>query len=54
MWALLMAALLAAMGLMIQQYSQPSVRPGADRRLYDGLDAGVLDARPVADTAPLV
>jgi hypothetical protein len=53
MWALLMAALLAATGLMIQQYSQPSVGPGGVDAYATASAPGVLDAQPVMDTAPL-
>lgn len=54
MWALLMAALLAAMGLMIQQYSQPSVGPGGIDAYMTASAPGVLDAQPVMDTpAPI-
>lgn len=49
MWALLMAALIAAMGLMIQQYSQPSVGPGGVDAYMTASHPGVLDARPVMD-----
>ena len=52
MWALLMAGLLAAMGLMIQQYSQPSVGPGGVDAYAAASNPGVLDAQPVMD-APL-
>ena len=51
MWALLMAALLAAMGLMIQQYSQPSVGPGGIDAYMTTSTPGVLDAQPVMDVA---
>jgi hypothetical protein len=55
MWALLMAALLAAMGLMIQQYSQPSVGPGGIDAYMTASAPGVLDAQPVMDAvAPVV
>ena len=55
MWALLMAALLAAMGLLIQQYSQPSVGPGGIDAYMTASTPGVLDAQPVMDTpAPVV
>jgi len=50
MWALLMAALLAAMGLLIQQYSQPSVGPGGIDAYMTASTPGVLDAQPVMDT----
>lgn len=49
MWALLTAALLAAMGLMIQQYSQPSVGPGGIDAYATASTPGVLDAQPVMD-----
>jgi hypothetical protein len=55
MWALLMAGLLAAMGLMIQQYSQPSLGPGGVDAYMTASAPGVLDARPVMDApAPVV
>jgi len=52
MWALLMAAVLAAMGLMIQQYSQPSVGPGGIDAYLTASPPGVLDAQPVMDVLP--
>jgi hypothetical protein len=53
LWALLMAGLIALMGLVIQEWAPPSVGPG-------GLDAyvtapvpGVLDAQPMVDISSL-
>ena len=55
LWALLMAGLLAAMGLMIQQYSQPSLGPGGADASMTASAPGVLDAQPVMDApAPVV
>ncbi|HWQ87833.1 hypothetical protein [Brevundimonas sp.] len=51
MWALLTAALLAATGLMVQQYSQPSVGPGGVDAYMTASAPGVLDAQPVMDAA---
>lgn len=51
MWALLIAALLAAMGMMVQQYSPPSVGPGGIDAYTTASTPGVLDARPVLDMA---
>lgn len=49
LWALVMAGLIAAMGTMIQQWSQPSVGPGGIDAYVTVSVPGVLDARPVAD-----
>jgi len=47
LWALLMAGLIAGMGLMIQQWSQPSVGPGGIEAYMTAPAPGVLDAQPV-------
>ncbi|MFA4892587.1 hypothetical protein [Brevundimonas sp.] len=52
MWALLMAVLLVGMGLMIQQFSQPSVGPGGIDAYTTAATPGVLDARPVMAAPP--
>ena len=47
MWALLIAAMIAAFALIIQQWTQPSLGPwGADQATAS--IPGVLDAQPVA------
>ncbi len=47
MWALLAAALIAATGLMLQQWTRPSLGPwGGDQTVATLPD--VLDAEPVA------
>jgi len=48
LWALLMAGLIAGMGLMIQQWSQPSVGPGGIEAYMTAPVPGVLDAQPVS------
>ena len=48
LWALLMAGLIAGMGLMIQQWSQPSVGPGGIEAYMTAPAPGVLDAQPVS------
>ncbi|WP_426028502.1 hypothetical protein [Brevundimonas sp. TWP2-3-4b2] len=48
-WALLMAGLIAALGLFAQQYSQPSVGPGGIDAYATASTPGVLDAQPVLD-----
>ncbi|MDP3800907.1 hypothetical protein [Brevundimonas sp.] len=48
LWALLMAGLIAAMGMVIQQWSQPSVGPGGIEAYMTADAPGVLDARPIA------
>ena len=49
LWALLMAGLIAAMGMMIQQWSQPSVGPGGIEAYMTVPVPGVLDAQPIVD-----
>lgn len=49
LWALLMAGLIAAMGLVAQQWSRPSVGPGGIEAYMTAPAPGVLDARPVVD-----
>lgn len=50
MWALLIAAMIAALGLMIQQLTGPSLGPwGADQAAASM--PGVLDAQPVSTSA---
>ena len=49
LWALLMAGLIAAVGLVIQQRSEPSVGPGGIEAYMTAPPIpGVLDAQPVA------
>jgi hypothetical protein len=54
LWALLMASFIAAMGLMIQDWSPPSVGTGGVQAYMTPPMPGVLDARPIIDMgAPL-
>ncbi|HEY0598479.1 hypothetical protein [Brevundimonas sp.] len=47
LWALLIAAMIALMALMIQQWTRPSLGPwGADQAAASM--PGVLDAQPIA------
>ncbi|MFN3668056.1 MAG: hypothetical protein ACK4VY_01990 [Brevundimonas sp.] len=48
LWALLMAGLIAGMGIMIQQWSQPSVGPGGVEAYVIAPAPGVLDAQPIS------
>jgi hypothetical protein len=48
LWALLMAGLIAAIGIMAQQWSQPSVGPGGMAAYETAVTPGVLDAQPVS------
>lgn len=48
LWALLMAVLIAAMGMVIQHWSQPSVGPGGVEAYMTASVPGVLDAQPVS------
>ena len=48
-WALLMAGLIAALGVFVQQYSQPSVGPGGIDAYATASTPGVLDAQPLLD-----
>ena len=49
-WALLIAAMIAVLGFMIQQWAGPSLGPwGADQAAASM--PGVLDAQPVASSA---
>ena len=48
LWALLMAGLIAVMGMVIQQWSQPSVGPGGVDAYMTVAVPGVLDAQPVS------
>ena len=49
LWALLMAGLIAVMGVVIQQWSQPSVGPGGYEAYMTAAPPGVVDAQPVID-----
>ena len=49
LWALLMAGLIAAMGMVVQQWSQPSVGPGGVDAYVIAPAPGVLDAQPIID-----
>jgi hypothetical protein len=49
LWALLMAGLIAAMGMVIQQWGQPSVGPGGAESYMTAPPPGVVDAQPVLD-----
>lgn len=48
LWALLMASLIAVMGMVIQQWSQPSVGPGGVEAYMTASVPGVLDAQPIS------
>lgn len=48
LWALMMAGLVAALGIVIQQSSQPSVGPGGIDAYMTAPAPGVVDAQPVA------
>lgn len=48
LWALLMAGLVAGMGLVIQEWAPPSVGPGGLDAYVTAPTPGVLDARPIA------
>jgi hypothetical protein len=47
MWALLIAAMIAAFALVIQQWTQPSLGPWGAEQAAAAIP-GVLDAQPVA------
>ena len=49
LWALLMAGLIAGMGMVVQQWSQPSVGPGGYEAYMTAPPPGVVDAQPVID-----
>lgn len=48
LWALLMAGLIAVMGMVVQQWSQPSVGPGGIEAYMTASVPGVLDAQPIS------
>lgn len=48
LWALLMAGLIAAIGIVAQQGSQPSVGPGGIAAYETASVPGVLDAQPIS------
>ena len=48
LWALLMAVLIAIMGVVIQQGSQPSVGPGGTEAYMTAPPPGVVDAQPIS------
>ena len=48
LWALLMAGLIAVMGMVIQQWSHPSVGPGGVEAYMTVQVPGVLDAQPIS------
>lgn len=48
LWALLMAGFIAVMGVVIQQWSQPSVGPGGVDAYMTAPAPDVLDAQPVS------
>lgn len=48
LWALLMAGLIAVMGAVIQQWSQPSVGPGGIEAYMTEPPPGVVDAQPIS------
>ena len=47
MWALLIAAIIAALTLIVQQWTQPSLGPWGAEQAAASIP-GVLDAQPVA------
>ena len=47
LWALMMASLIAAMGMMIQQWGPPSVGAGGVEAYMTVSVPGVLDAQPI-------
>jgi hypothetical protein len=47
LWALMMASLIAAMGMMIQQWGPPSVGSGGVEAYMTVSVPGVLDAQPI-------
>lgn len=47
LWALLMAGLIAALGLVAQQWGRPSLGPGGVAAYESAPTPGVLDAQPV-------
>lgn len=49
LWTLLMAGLIAVMGMVIQQWSQPSVGPGGYEAYMTAPPPGVIDAQPMID-----
>ncbi len=48
-WALLMAALVAALGLYVDRWSRPSLGPNGVEAYAYAPAAGVQDARPMLD-----
>lgn len=48
LWALLMAGLIAVMGIVVQQWSRPSVGPGGVDAYMTASVPGVLDAQPIS------
>lgn len=51
LWALMMAALIATLGLVVQQWMQPSLGPdGVDAYAFAPLP-GAAEARPVTEDA---
>lgn len=53
LWALLMAGLVATMGLVIQEWAPPSVGPGGLDAYATATVPGVLDARPMVDISAI-
>jgi len=53
LWALLMAVLIASMGLVIQEWAPPSVGPGGMDAYMTAPSPGVLDARPMVGISAL-
>lgn len=47
LWALLAAAMIAALGLAVQQWTRPSLGPWGGDQVVASIP-GVLDAQPVA------
>jgi hypothetical protein len=49
MWALLIAVSIAAVAMLVQQWTQPSLGPWGSERVAVSMP-GVLDAQPVASS----
>lgn len=48
LWALLMAGVITAVGVGLQQWSQPSLGPGGIEAYMTASAPGVLDAEPIS------
>ena len=47
LWALLIAGMVAAIGLVVQQWAEPSLGPGGIDAYTTASAPGVLDAQPI-------